>query len=155
MTPASCSELCKGYDYFGVQITECYCGNTYGSVSEPVRNLDYTTASTGVLGGQWILPGTTGANTPAPAGISAIEKAHAQTAYETATNTLGGVGIVDVDVNRYIQEGCYHDCIMTEASMLTGTDAGMPCGGIHRNSVYRRPSTMSSGCNSFHPLLKS
>jgi len=158
VTPASCSDLCTGYDYFGVQITECFCGNTYGSVVEPVHSLDYTTASTGVLGGQWIHPSDDGTPTlaTAPAGISAIEKAHAQTAYETVTNTLGGVGMIDeVNVNKYIPEGCYHDCVKTEAGALAGTDAGMPCGGIHRNSVYRRPSTMAANCNSFHPLLKS
>merc|ERR1712072_757634 len=73
-----------------------------------------------------------------------------QSAYETNTNSLGGTGIVDTH-NKYIQEGCYHDC--------PGTDSGLPCGGLNRNSVYRRPSTMPSSCVSSvsngHPLMAS
>jgi len=142
MTPSNCNALCAGYDYFAVQISQCYCGNTYGSIQEPVK----TEAST--ANGKWT-PGSTVSTTP-PTGISSLENAMGQASYETDSNTLGGVGIVDAH-NKYVQEGCYHDC--------PGTDAGLPCGGLDRNSVYRRPSTLPStstcvaSVNNGHPLL--
>jgi len=144
LTPSECNDLCAGYDYFAVQITQCYCGNTYGSVKEPVKTI-LTLAN-----GKWT-PGTA-TNVTQPAGITGLETAMAQTAYETETNTLGGIGIIDEpNLNKYVQEGCYHDC--------PDTDAGLACGGLNRNSVYRRPSTMSSMCvasvNNGHPLMSA
>merc|ERR1711934_97184 len=145
MTPRLCNSLCNGYDYFAVQITKCYCGNSYGSVQEPT----VTEGKTGI--GKWH-PGTATSTTP-PVGITSLENAMAQPQYETETNTLGGIGIVDAH-NKYVQEGCYHDC----GGASDRIDAGLLCGGLNRNSVYRRPSTMPSSCqstgaNNGHPLL--
>jgi len=147
MTPKTCNSLCAGYDYFAVQITQCFCGNSYGSVQEPV-NIEGKTAI-----GKWT-PGTGAASTTPPSGITSLENGMAQTAYETNTNTLGGVGIVDT-LNKYVQEGCYHDC----GGASNKIDGGLLCGGLNRNSVYRRPSTMPSSCvstgvNHGHPLLQ-
>lgn len=149
MTPTRCNDLCAGYDYFGVQITQCYCGNTYGSVQEPTVTEGQT------ANGKWT-PGSASSTTP-PVGVTSLENAMGQTAYETNTNTLGGIGIIDdANLNKYIQEGCYHDC----GGATAMTDAGLPCGGLNRNSVYRRPSTMpsvcqSTGVNQGHPLMAS
>jgi len=147
MTPQTCNLLCAGYDYFAVQITQCYCGNSYGSVQEPTVTEGHTNI------GKWH-PGTTSTTVP-PTGITSIENAMGQTSYETNTNTLGGIGIVD-GLNKYVQEGCYHDC----GGASKKEDSVLPCGGLNRNSVYRRPSTMASACVSYgvnngHPLLKS
>merc|ERR1711981_1247716 len=94
MTPSTCNGLCNGYDYFAVQIGQCYCGNTYGSVQEPTTHV-VTTADK-----KWT-PGST-VTTTRPAGISSLENAMGQSAYETNTNSLGGTGIVDTH-NKYIQ----------------------------------------------------
>lgn len=40
--------------------------------------------------------------------------------------------------NLDYEPGCYHDC--------PGHSAGYQCGGVLRNSVYRRPSTMEADC---------
>jgi len=149
MNPNTCNALCKGYDYFSVQITQCYCDNRYGSVQEP------TTTEGHLANGKWH-PGTS-STTTSPTGITSIENGMAQVAYETNTNTLGGIGIIDeTALNKYIQEGCYHDC----GGASSMTDAGLSCGGLNRNSVYRRPSTavsdcQSTGANNGHPLLAS
>jgi len=166
MNPNSCNVLCKGYDYFAVQITQCYCDNRYGSVQEPT--IPHSTLAMGAPEGslKWA-PGLTAAKTTVPpTGITSIENGMAQTAYETDTNSLGGVGIIDeTNLNKYIQEGCYHDCggaadsTKCTGTLCTGTmDAGLSCGGLNRNSVYRRPSTavsdcQSTGANKGHPLL--
>jgi len=149
MTPSTCNTLCAGYDYFAVQITQCYCGNSYANVPEPTV-IEGQTAT-----GKWT-PGVSAASTTPPTGITSLENAMGQTSYETDTNTLGGIGILQSDpgLNKYIQEGCYHDCGGASAM----TDAALPCGGLNRNSVYRRPSTMpaqcvSTGVNHGHPLL--
>jgi hypothetical protein len=148
MTPHKCNTLCKGYDYFAVQITQCYCDNSYGSVQEP-------TITEGQLANKKWYPGST-STTVAPAGITSLENAMGQSAYETHSNTLGGVGIVQTETNKYVQEGCYHEC----GGASEKHDSVLPCGGLNRNSVYRRPSTMPSACvstgaNHGHPLLAS
>jgi len=116
MTPKVCNDLCDGYDYFGVQMTECFCGNSYGSVSA------------------YAVENTANGNT-------ADEKGQAQYAYETAAPTTEGktgVGLVVGPEARYLKEGCYYDCEQGDGSY--------PCGGHLRNSVYRRPSTMPADC---------
>lgn len=46
-------------------------------------------------------------------------------------------GLKNAD-NLDYEPGCYHDC--------PGHSAGYQCGGVLRNSVYRRPSTMEADC---------
>merc|ERR1712070_376862 len=87
MTPSRCNSLCLGFDYFAVQITQCYCGNTYANVQEPTVTEQHNSI------GKWY-PGSTPSTTP-PAGITSLENAMGQTTYETDTNTLGGIGIID------------------------------------------------------------
>jgi len=112
MTPHACNALCGEYDYFGVQMTQCYCGNSYGSVQAP---------SSG-------------------SGITNLEHGQAQVSYETSPAT--GQAAVHVQVHevdslgKFTAEGCYHDC----------GDGTLPCGGLNRNSVYRRPSSVAGGC---------
>jgi len=97
-------------------MTECFCGNSYGSVSA------------------YAVENTANGNT-------ADEKGQAQYAYETAAPTTEGktgVGLVVGPEARYLKEGCYYDCEQGDGSY--------PCGGHLRNSVYRRPSTMPADC---------
>jgi len=92
MTPRKCNDLCSGYDYFGVQIHECFCGSSYGSVKA----------------------------TATGPGITQLELGLAQVAYETATemlaqsNTVKGL-VQDTGANnkKYVQEvrACRRLCL--------------------------------------------
>jgi len=110
MTPRKCNDLCSGYDYFGVQIHQCFCGNSYGSVKAQEA------ASSG-------------------SGITQLERGEAQVAYETATEMLAQSNTVqglaqDTGANnkKYVQEVSL-PCVLPTC----------PPNPIHHNQLARKP----------------